>query len=771
MPKILFTALLLWISGYATAQNCNLQISGTVTDLGSGDKLEFVTVSIVETQQQDFTRSDGTYTLAGLCPGTYTMVFKHLGCEDVVLTHTIKDSSTLDIAMPHKLRQIKQVDVLADKDHQSDQASMVSVTTVKLVPLLGGSLGDIVKNSPGITVLQTGATIAKPVINGFSGNRIVIMNNGVRLEGQQWGGEHAPEIDPSISNHIEIYYGAKAVRLGPDAIGGVISLNPAALPYGKKIGGNTNLAFNTNNFMGAASAQLESGIGKYWAWRVQGTYRKGANVFTPRYGLANTAFREGDFSAALGFKKARWRVEAFMSRFDTKIGIFQGAHIGNLTDLQQAINSSIPFYTTNSRSYSFNRPFQDVVHYTGKLNARYAINETDKFTLQYAVQYNQRAEYDKDKPLNDSLAALNLPEFMFKLTTHTVDAAYEHTADNFTLTAGLSGMQQSNIWDGRYFIPNFRSFNTGAFAIAEYRVNNWVFEAGARYDIRFLEIFRLKSGKVISPNYRFQNPSASLSIMHKDLLPGLKLGSWMGVAWRPPTVSELYSNGLHHGAASYEIGDTTFRAEVGYNANAFIYYEGKGVEFRAMLNYTYFDNYINLEPLFPATLTISGAFPTFKYRQVQASYTAINLSLAVDITKHLNLFTRNSMLWAYNYTATTFLLNAPPHRFQLGARYEFKDKGWFEKPYIEVVGSHTVQQYLVPQNTDYAPPPPAYTLLNAEAGFTAHIRNTHFTITLAASNLLNIRYRDYLDRFRYYTDAMGRNFSIKLHIPFGSMEY
>lgn len=769
---ILFVLLIapVWVQ----AQTCNLKLTGTVTDSYDGEKLEFAALGLLQVQKQAFTKSDGTFEFTNLCPGTYSIVCRHLGCKDTTISVTITQNTNISIVMPHKLNQIKEVDIKGERGHGESQANSMAIVSVlwkDLVPLLGGTLGDIVKTMPGVTVLQTGATIGKPVVNGFSGNRIVIMNNGVRLEGQQWGGEHAPEVDPNLSNIITVWYGARAVRFGPDAIGGVITLDAPRLPYGKKFGGNTNLAGYSNNRMGVASAQIESGFGKNWAWRLQGTYRKGANVFTPNYGLDNTALREGDFSGSIGYKNEKWKVEAYVSRFDTKIGIFKGAHIGNLSDLQQAISSTVPFYTTNSHTYAFNRPYQHVVHYTGKLNVRYYINDANTLTFQYAAQNNSRAEYDKDKPLNDSLAALNRPEFLFNLSTHTVDATYNYHSDEWDIMAGITGMQQSNVWDGRYFIPNFRAFNTGAFTTAEYTRNHWSFEAGLRYDIRFLQIFRNIGGNIVSPKYTFQNPSASVMVKYKDLLPGLSVGSWLGMAWRPPTVSELYSNGLHHGAAAYEIGDTSFTAEVGYNANAYVYYEKEGIEFRALFHYTYFDNYINLEPVLPPTLTISGAFPTFKYRQVQATYTSLNFSLSVDVTKGLCLFTRNTMLWAYNLSAKQFLLTAPPHRFQLGARYEFNDKKWFEHPYIEVLGSHTTRQYLVDPALDYSPPPAAYTLLNIEAGFTAHIRNTHFTVSIAAANLLNTSYRDYLDRFRYFTDAMGRNFSIKLHIPFGSSDY
>jgi iron complex outermembrane receptor protein len=769
---ILAVLCIVWLSALQ-AQTCNLRLQGLVTDSDDGSKLEFATISIMQNQKQVFTKSDGTFEFNNLCPGTYTIVCSHIGCKDTTISLNLVGNIELNIVMPHKLNQLRELNVEGDKTNHSDAAglSVVSVTSQQLQPLLGGTLGDILKVAPGVTTLQTGATIAKPMVNGFTGNRIVIMNNGVRLEGQQWGGEHAPEIDPYIANSVTVWYGAKAVRYGPDAIGGVITIDPATLPYNGKFSGIANLAAFSNNRMGAASLQIQNSFGKgRWAYRLQGSYRKGANVFTPGYGLDNTALREGNFSAALGYKNNRWKIEAYASRFDTKIGLFKGAHIGNLTDLLQAINSTTPFYTTNRHSYAIGRPYQQAVHYTGKLKAVYDVTEHSRLLLQYAIQNNRRQEYDRDLPLNDSLAALNRPEFLFDLTTQTLDAVYEFNRNGLALSGGLSAMYQSNYWQGRYFIPNFNAQNIGAFAIAEYTYRSFKFEAGLRYDIRFLEISRLIKGNVISPSYRYQNPSANVGVTYNDVLPGLNLGLNAGIAWRPPTVSELYSNGLHHGAAAFEIGDTAFSAEKAYTGSAVVYYQGNGIQFRVLGNYTYFDSYINLEPVLPPTLTIAGAFPTFKYRQGAASFTSVNISLAVDATKQLSLFTRNALIWAYNHSTRQYLIGAPAHRFQLGARYSFGDKNWFEKPYIELVAEHTMRQYLVDENADYAKPPAGYTLLNLEFGFTAHIRNSHIGITLVASNLLNTKFRDYLDRFRYYTDAMGRNVSLKLNIPFGAIK-
>ncbi|UPT65275.1 MAG: TonB-dependent receptor [Sphingobacteriales bacterium JAD_PAG50586_3] len=298
--KVILFVLLL-APAWLYAQTCNLKLTGTVTDSHDGEKLEFAALGILQLQKQAFTKSDGTFEFTNLCPGTYTIVCRHLGCKDTTFSVTVNENTALSIVMPHKLNQLKEVDINSEKTNHADAAglSVVSVSSQQLQPLLGGTLGDILKVAPGVTTLQTGATITKPMVNGFTGNRIVIMNNGVRLEGQQWGGEHAPEIDPYIANSITVWYGAKAVRYGPDAIGGVITIDPAALPYNGRFSGIANLAGFSNNRMGASSVQIQNSFGKgRWAYRVQGSYRKGANVFAPGYGLANSAMREGNFSAA-----------------------------------------------------------------------------------------------------------------------------------------------------------------------------------------------------------------------------------------------------------------------------------------------------------------------------------------------------------------------------------------------------------------------------------------------------------------------------------------
>jgi iron complex outermembrane receptor protein len=198
------------------------------------------------------------------------------------------------------------------------------------------SLGESLQRITGVSVLQTGNNIYKPVIQGLHSSRVLILNNGIRQEGQQWGSEHAPEIDPYVANRLTVIKGASSVRYGGDAIGGVVLVEPRLLQYNPELNGELNLAAFSNNRQGVLSAMFEGGLDKSGlnAWRLQGTVKRGGNAKTPAYWLQNSGVEEFNMSAAAGWKKKEKGLELFYSLFNTRLGIFTGSHIGNLTDLE-----------------------------------------------------------------------------------------------------------------------------------------------------------------------------------------------------------------------------------------------------------------------------------------------------------------------------------------------------------------------------------------------------------------------------------------------------
>jgi iron complex outermembrane recepter protein len=663
--------------------------------------------------------------------------------------------------------ELKQVEIVGKKKEQTPTQSSVELSGKELDHARGLSLGEMLQKVAGVSVLQTGPTIFKPVIQGLYGQRVLIMNNGIRQEGQQWGSEHAPEVDPFVANKITVVKGASSVRYGSDAIGGVILVDPRSFRKEAGLGGEVNLGGFSNNHSGVGSAILEYSPGKIagLSGRVQGTFRQGGNSKTPDYYLKNTGFEEYNFSYALGYLKRRAGIEIFYSQFNTKLGIFSASHIGNLTDLQRAIASPVPLETSGF-SYTVDRPYQKVTHELFKASAYVRTGTGNKFSATYALQYNDRKEYDKHKSLNDSLAALDQPELELHITTHTANLVYEHAAGKWINGSfGVTGIAQGNIYNGRYFIPNFESYAGGIFLIEEWKKNRWTAEVGIRYDYKWMQVFYYEQNVYQDPEFKFANFSGSIGSSYQAGTH-VRLRTNIGTAFRPPHVSELFSNGLHHGAASVEVGNKNLKSERAYNFSLSANVQYTKLAGEINVYYTRINDYIYLAPVFPATLTIRGAFPTFQYTQVDADLAGVDAWLSDSLSKSFTVTSKGSVLYAYNATTKEKLILTPPARVENGLLWHFKLGKKLVHPFLGLSNTIVLRKQSLPDSSDYAPAPAGYTLFNGQAGFSIPFGKRDLDITIACNNILNEKYRDYLDRFRYFADAIGRNFSVRLKMAF-----
>ena len=189
------------------------------------------------------------------------------------------------------------------------------------------------------------------------------------------------------------------------------------------------------------------------------------------------------------------------------------------------------------------------------------------------------------------------------------------------------------------------------------------------------------------------------------------------------------------------------------------------------------NNYIYLKPDSVPIIRQRGAFPAYSYAQVKASFRGIDATLTYKFTDQLSLTTKNSLLFAYNHTDQDYLVFVPPNRSDNSLRYDWAQWGRLSNLYVSVSGLYVAHQNRAPAVTstqengnvvfrgDFAPPPPAYFLLGAELGFTAPVHGQAMSVILSSTNLSNVAYRDYLNRFRYFADEPGRNISLKLRLP------
>ncbi|MBK7870008.1 MAG: carboxypeptidase-like regulatory domain-containing protein [Saprospiraceae bacterium] len=273
------------VSTLAQGQNCTLSISGKVLNAKTGAPMAFANVAIKGINIGAVADENGRYKIENLCEGEYTVVCTRIGCDHLEHTLHLQSSIVKDFELIEESILLKDVLVTGEAIQLQNTQATNELSGAALAATQGLPLGESLKKLPGVTTLNTGASIVKPVIQGLHSSRILILNNGVRQEGQQWGSEHAPEIDPFIADKVNVIKGASGVRYGADAIGGVILVEPRALPTQKGIGGEFNLQGFSNGRTGVASGMLQGNLGGKLplSGRIQGTLKKGGNLQTPNY--------------------------------------------------------------------------------------------------------------------------------------------------------------------------------------------------------------------------------------------------------------------------------------------------------------------------------------------------------------------------------------------------------------------------------------------------------------------------------------------------------
>ena len=652
---VVFALLLI---GLGVRAQCLFRFTGVVTDADNRQRLGGANVLIREIRKVVSTDDNGRFEVEGLCAGSYNLLITHIGCQPLEAHIHIKDDLKQDFVLPHAQGQLSEVTVVGTANTRGT-AIAGEIKGRQLEATRGLTLGESLKQVPGVSVLQTGSNIYKPVIHGLHSNRVLILNNGIRQEGQQWGSEHAPEVDPYIANRLTVIKGASSLRYGGDAIGGVVLVEPRLLPVTPGVYGEVNTAFFSNNRQGVVSGIIEGNARKFpaFSWRLQGTLKKGGDARTPDYWLVNSGVEEYNFSVAAGLQHASRGIEIFYSQFNTKLGIFKGAHIGNVTDLQNIIDKGEPSpeIQNASFSYSIDRPYQEVHHQLLKIRSYLNTGSAGKLNFVLSGQYNNRMEFDMKR----FQSSANVPQLDLGINTGSAELVWDHNAwKGLRGTLGVTGSVQKNeSYKQRLFIPNYRAYNAGAFLVEKWSHEKWVLEGGLRYDIR--SIFDLSDNQAgVYDDRYFSSLSGSAGFTYKwrdDLKTTLNFSS----AWRAPQVNELYSDGLHHSSARVEKGNPDLQPERANSWLLNLLYNPSKWDIDLGLYYKDINDFIFLAPTYPPVLTIRGAFPAFQYQQTDARLTGVDLSAGYAFTAHWKAAVKASLLRALDKMQTTGLSKCP----------------------------------------------------------------------------------------------------------------
>lgn len=755
----------------AQASACTIQIQGQVFDVDTREKLEDATIEIQSNPKKTvISGHDGQFLFSKLCPGTYTIHISHVSCAPGSFQINLTGDTMLTIQLSHYRSELQQVMVSGQK-FIPNTGMKWEVSGRELDANRGLSIGDAMGKLNGITLLQNGATISKPVIHGLHGSRVLTINNGIRQEGQQWGNEHAPEIDPFVAEKISVIKGVDELKYGSDAIAGVILIEPKSLRTQPGMRAELNTQFHTNNQQYLFSGLWEQQLKKLPAltYRLQGTFKKAANYTTPQYRLDNTGLQEENFSAALAWRKENYQIESFYSQFHSQIGIFKGAHIGNLSDLENAIEQERPadVFTDDGKTYEIDRPSQEVTHRLGKIRGNFQSGQ-HKFRITIGVQHNRRKEFDVIRGNSEA------PQLTLSILTLSQDIQWIHpTVKNINGLVGVNMVQQDNQYKGRYFIPNYFSTTYGAYWIEKWAKKKWEIQGGLRFDHKNIDTRRIRTGSVfVDNNFSFNTTAASVNIIHK-FNNHFSVNLNTSLASRAPYVNELLSDGIHHGTGTYEKGDVNLQVEKSWNLIGGLNYTSHNKKFNTELvvYQNRIHDFIYQRPVpDEPVLTIVGAFPKIEYQQTDARLRGVDWLLQYDLTKQISLNGKWSIVRGYDLKAQDWLVWMPSDRYTLGATWNIPVTGNWSNTYVSIDMMHVREQTRIPginsgSKVDYKEPPAAYTLFGLDAATTCQIGEVPLTIGITVRNASNTIYREYLNQFRYFTDEMGRNILLRLKIP------
>ncbi|MEO8067943.1 MAG: TonB-dependent receptor [Flavobacteriales bacterium] len=758
------------VSSLLLHAQCALVLSGRVVDAHDRTQLEYATVSIDALHKTVQADEVGNYRIAGLCAGTYVLKISHVGCDPVERKVELRKDQVMDLKLEHHARELHEAEVKGKRPDENVGQAHDGLDKSAMERNAGRSLAEMLATIPGVSMLNSGPTISKPVIHGLSGNRILTLNQGIRQEDQQWGTEHAPNLDPFSSDKLTVVKGAASVQYGSDALGGVIITEPVELPRDAGLRGEARGIGLLNGRGGGGNGLFEGGVKglRGFGWRVQGSGRQLGDSEAPEYVLSNTGLKEAGASASVGYRDHRWNASAYYSWFTRELGILRASHIGNLTDLNNAIVSERPYYVTDF-TYGIDAPRQQVQHNLLKADAGYAVSERGRIVLTYGYQADERQEYDIRRGGRSDIPALDL-----FLTTHTADAVLKHwIGKRVHGKVGLSGVYQVNVNQPgtgvRPLIPNYRKQSGGVFLIEHLPVGKKLeLEAGARVEATRLEVAKYTfEDLLIRPQHDFTNNAMSVGANWK-VKDSVNVRFNLGSAYRPPHVSELYSEGLHHGAAAIERGDTALASERAMKAVVDL--EALWFKGRLRTDITLYadriDDFIYLRPN-GVELTIRGAFPVFQYVATDAFLYGLDATLQLQLTPHWAVRSRTSLVRGRDLSQDEWLFQMPSDRTETTLLFTVPARGNWGAVEVGATSSFVFEQSRIPEGLDFTDPPGTYHLIGLSASATRTLRRGELRMGLQANNLLNTTYRDYTDRFRYYTDARGTDLTLWLTYSFG----
>ncbi|GIV28428.1 MAG: TonB-dependent receptor [Bacteroidia bacterium] len=587
-----------------------------------------VVVYVPSINKSNISDAKGYYEIKNLHEGVYVVEFKLLGYKTISKKIQIEASDVeMNIQMQPSAREIDEVIVTTAADVVQQKENPLPVKSINFDNLNENANNNIIEaigKKDNIWALNTGPGIAKPIIRGLGYNRTVVLVNGLKQEGQQWGDEHGIEIDQYSIQKAEIIKGPGSIMFGSDALAGVINFIPYRI-YQEGWKGKYMGLYQSNNQMFSNTAMVQLKKNDY-AIYLQATQKDASNYQNRMDGkVFGTGFNERNVSADFQLNKQWGFTNFFASVFTQQLNMPEGDRDSSgrflmFVKVNDSLIGQMPVSDKDLKGYNFFVPYQYIQHYRFQNYSVFNLKNNSKIISNIGYQYNIRDEYGPDKLVEKKKEEDGEEEERGDLSMHLHTIPYQikflkNIDSTQLISIGTTGMYQMNFNKGEeLLIPDYSLLDNGWYVYYQKDFGKWNMAGGVRWDLRSIHsetMFVDSLGKRIEEekgpqigqkikftefDKQYNNFSGTLGTTYngwKDV--SLKFNVARG--FRTPNISELASNGAHEGTVRYEYGNLQLKPEFSYQADMGILINKEHLLFEITPFVNYIENYIYIRRL------------------------------------------------------------------------------------------------------------------------------------------------------------------------------
>lgn len=709
-------------------------VSGRVTG-PDGITLAGVRIEVVEISRSTVTLDNGLYRLVNLPSGNYAISFTAIGYRPAVRRILVgNEDLTLDVALVQSAVEIAPVQVTASPLATTSLASPQPLSILSGDDLRRGqraSLGAMLESQAGVRNLSTGSGIGKPVIRGLSSNRVLVLADGQRLENQQWGDEHGPNVETADAARIEVIRGPASVLYGSDALGGVINVIPPPLPDATGgrgfTTGSIGVGYNSNNREPEGTLSLAGASGGF-GFRASGSARRSGDIRTPLGALTNSA-NESAGGTVMAGTRGGW---------------------GSLTGTFAARRERLEIHEDPVEEPDFSG-YQKVQSERAKVSLNLPVGGAARFAVDAGFERNDRQEFEEGDATEVGLG--------LTATTWTSDAHLHHVLSS--RLGGIVGLQLLRTGFARYgeevLIPENTMTNVGLYAFEQGEFGRWNLSAGMRFDHRRLTVEAEQALGVEAGALDWNAVTGNVGALY-HLAGNMALVANVGRGFRAPSSFDLFANGVHEGTVRFERGNATLENETSLNSDLAIRIQSDQVSAELGGFYNRIGGYIYPRPT--ATFDPESGFRIFDIVQGDARLYGMEAIVEWHASPVVHLRGTADYTNGHNLEIDQPLPFIPPLRVTYGLRFEPEVRG--VEAFYFGLNAETVTRQSRLDEVDVAPE--GYTLVHAGVGLEVPVAGRGFNLSLSARNLLNTEYASFMSRYKEYALDMGRNVTLRVEM-------